>query len=276
LLPIFTSQHNRFYQSAGESAFLLEFIRSSRIAGVNPVNLETMGKKQNNVHEYSRMMLAWKKYPVVITAGYIIGFANDTEASFLSDVQTIKKEQPIGLVYVSNLTPLPGSKDHRQSKRQGDWMDAGLNKLDLNHRVTKHPTMSGKQWDRTYRKAWRQFYTFDHMESILKRMTALGSNKKLNTLKGLVVYREFVRLCGVQPLEGELFRLKFSKDRRPSLPRENRFVFYLTCVTQLVRYCVGMAHTYLRLRRKLNRIWHSPDRYTYRDGAIPSPARAGE
>jgi uncharacterized radical SAM superfamily protein len=242
------------------------------IESLNPANLSAIKKNQNKVADYRRMMLAWKKYPVVITVGFIIGFANDTEASILRDIDIIKRELPIDLVYFTNLTPLPGSEDHKRQWQQGVWMDPDLNKYDLNHRVTHHPRMSDAQWDRVYHRAWPRFYTFAHMETILRRMTALGSNKKLTTVKGLVVYREFRRLAGVHPLEGGLWRLKFRKDRRLGLPLEHPLVFYPTYVAQLAWFCIGVAHTYLRLRWKLRRIWRAPDRYDYRDTAITPPS----
>ena len=55
-----------------------------------------------------------KKHPVVITAGYIIGFPNDTRESILRDIDTMKRELPIDLVYFTNLTPLPGCEDHQR------------------------------------------------------------------------------------------------------------------------------------------------------------------
>ena len=56
-------------------------------------------------------------------------------------------------------------------------MDPDLTKYDLSHRVTHHPRMSDKEWERAYRDAHRSFYEWDHMERIIKRMAALGSNR---------------------------------------------------------------------------------------------------
>ena len=235
---------------------------------INPDNLIAAKKNQNKITEYRKMFLDWKRYPVVITCGYIVGFPNDTEESILRDVDIIKRELPIDLIYFTNLTPLPGSEDHKTLLDKGIWMDPDLNKYDLNHRVTHHEKMSDEEWDRAYRKVWQRFYTREHMERILKRMTALRSNKKLCTVNRLVWYRDFRRLHGVHPLEGGFLRLKSRHDRRPSMPKENPLIFYSKYAYELARSALGMTGTYLFLRYKLRKIWTDPKRFDYTDTAI--------
>ena len=48
------------------------------LENINSDNLEAAKKRQNRVEEYRDMFLAWKKHPVFITCGYIVGFPNDT------------------------------------------------------------------------------------------------------------------------------------------------------------------------------------------------------
>jgi hypothetical protein len=232
-------------------------------------------KGQNKVGEYREMFLAWKKHPVVITAGYIIGFPNDTPESILHDIDVIKRELPIDLIYFTNLTPLPGSEDHQTLTRKGIWMDPDLNKYDLNHRVTHHQKMSDAEWDKAYDDVWDRFYTFEHMETILKRMTALGSNKKLTTVYRLLWYRDFRRLHHCHPLEGGFFRVRVRTDRRFGMPRENPLVFYPKFALTEARNFAAMAWDYVKLRRIMKRVWTDPGRMEYRDIAI-TPAGAAE
>ena len=105
-------------------------------------------------------------------------------------------------------------------------MDPDLNKYDLNHRVTHHQKMSDEEWDKVYAEVWHRFYSFDHIETIFKRMRALRSNKQLTTLHRLLWYRDFHRLYGCHPLEGGLGRLKFRRDRRSGMKLENPLLFY--------------------------------------------------
>jgi len=242
---------------------------------INKENLKSVGKSQNRVYQYREALLAWKKYPVVITTGYILGFPHDTKASVLSEIETVKRELPIDALYFFFLTPLPGSKDHQRLQGQGVWMDPDPNKYDLDHRVTHHGKMSDAEWEETYEAAWNTFYTFEHMETVFKRMVALGSNKRMTTLYRLLMYKEFVRFCGVHALEGGLFRTRVRRDRRPGMPLEPRWSFYPRHAYDLVRTTVGMLTTYVRLRWILRRVWNDPNREQYVDEAI-TPVTEGD
>jgi hypothetical protein len=241
------------------------------LENINPDNLAAVKKNQNRILEYRDMLLQWKRHAVVITAGYIIGFPNDTRESILHDIEVLKRELPIDLIYFTNLTPLPGCEDHQRMTRQGVWMDPDLNKYDLNHRVTHHQKMSDEEWDQVYAEAWHQFYTFEHMATILRRMTALGSNKKLTTINRLVWYRDFYRLYGCHPLEGGFGRVKHRRDRRPGMALEIPLAFYGRYIATEVRNGCAIMWTYLRLRRMMKAIWSDPQRLAYRDLAITPP-----
>jgi len=245
------------------------------LESVNPENLLDARKKQNRAGEFRAMLLSWKRFPVVITAGYIIGFPRDTKESILRDVETLKHDLPIDVVYFTYLTPLPGSEDHRRNLEQGVAMESDMNKYDLNHRITHHPLMSDREWEQAYEAAWESFYTFEHMTTVLRRMVALRSNKKLTTIYRLVWHREFRRRHGVHPLEGGFFRRKFRRDRRPSLPLENTLLFYSKYISQLTIAACSATYLYLRLRLALRKILRDPKRLKYRDAAIYAEAREG-
>jgi hypothetical protein len=238
---------------------------------INPDNLAAVKKSQNRLLEYREMFLEWKKHPVVITAGYIIGFPNDTRESILSDIEVMKRELPIDLIYFTNLTPLPGCEDHQRMHRAGEWMDPDLNKYDLNHRVTHHQKMSDEEWDQVYAEVWHRFYSFDHIETIIKRMRALRSNKRRSTLHRLLWYRDFHRLYGCHPLEGGLLRRKYRRDRRTGMTLENPLVFYPKFWASEVRNIGSMIWSYRRMKRMLNRIWSDPASASYTDIAITAP-----
>lgn len=245
------------------------------LENINPDNLLAAKKNQNKITEYREMFLAWKKHPVVVTAGYIIGFANDTRQSILRYIEVIKRELPIDLIYFTNLTPLPGSEDHQVLSRKGEWMDPDLNKYDLNHRVTHHGRMSDTEWDLAYDEAWERFYTFEHMETILKRMVAFGSNMRFTTVYRLLWYRDFRKLYKCHPLEGGFFRVKRRRDRRHGMTLEHPLVFYPRYWLSEAKNVGTMALHYFRLRRTMLKIWKDPKRMEYRDLAMTPPG-AGE
>lgn len=238
---------------------------------INPDNLIAVKKNQNKIVEYREMFLEWKKRSVMITVGYIIGFANDTRESILHDIDVIKRELPIDLIYFTNLTPLPGSEDHQTLFRKGVWMDPDLNKYDLNHRVTHHEKMSDEEWDQVYSEVWGRFYSWDHIETIMKRMRATGSTRKMMLLFRILGYRNYYMVYGCHPLEGGYMRIKSRRDRRHGMKIENPLTFYARYAFSEARAVALMFRDYLRMKRMADRIWSDPAAEQYRDLAITPP-----
>jgi radical SAM superfamily enzyme YgiQ (UPF0313 family) len=93
------------------------FVEKARRAGckrvfiglenINPDNLLSIKKKQNRIHEYRAMLLAWRDQGVITYAGYILGFPADTPERISQDIATIQRELPIDLLEFFILTPLP-------------------------------------------------------------------------------------------------------------------------------------------------------------------------
>ena len=74
-----------------------------------------MKKKQNRVHEYRNLFLAWRKHKVITYAGYILGFPNDTPERIARDIATVQRELPVDLLEFFILTPLPGLRPNSTS-----------------------------------------------------------------------------------------------------------------------------------------------------------------
>lgn len=238
------------------------------LENINADNLEAVKKRQNRIEEYREMFLAWKRQRVVLTCGYIIGFPNDTKESILRDIEILKRELPIDTLYLNYLTPLPGSEDHQRMTREGQWMDPDMNKYDLNHRVTHHPKMSDAEWEAAYREAHASFFSFEHMETVIRRLVALRSNKRNTTVNRLMAYRESIRLEGTAKVEAGYVRIRRRRQRRPGLPLENPLVFYPRSWWKTSRALVGEIVTWVRLRLILRRVMRDPKRFDYVDAAI--------
>jgi hypothetical protein len=242
------------------------------LENINPDNLEGAKKRQNRIEEYREMLLAWKKHHAIIVCGYIIGFPHDTKASILRDIEVIKREMPIDLLYLNYLTPLPGCEDHKTMRAAGGWMDPDFNKYDLNHRVSHHPRMSDADWDDAYREAHRSFYSFEHMDRVFKRMVALGIHRPYMTLYNLLVYREGPRLERVAFSEFGVVRIVRRRQRRYGLPIEGPLVFYPKLIVREAIKYARYVKTYVRLRIGLARAQRSAAEL--RSGAHPDPAIA--
>src|SRR6202008_4523788 len=65
---------------------------------INPENLLQAKKKQNLVHEYRHMFLAWRAQRVITYAGYILGFPSYTPERIARDIRTVQEELPVDLL----------------------------------------------------------------------------------------------------------------------------------------------------------------------------------
>ncbi len=254
----------RFIEKAGRAGVVRVFIG---LESINPDSLLAAKKKQNRIAEYRDMLLAWKRIRAVIWAGYIIGFPADTPATVMRDIQTIQKELPIDFLEFFVLTPLPGSEDHQKLALGGVEMDDDLNLYDTFHVVTAHASMSRTEWEQTYWAAWRTYYTYSHMCTLMRRAAAcrISLGKMLSML---ISFWSLSLIEHMHPLEGGYFRRKVRTDRRPGLPIVPAWRFWpmfaVDFASKLARIGV-MTTRFLILRYRLK---HDPGARDYRDLAL--------
>lgn len=260
----------RFIEKAVRAGCTRVFIG---MESVNPENLAATGKRQNHVGEYRTMLQAWRSYGVLTQAGYIIGFPADTPESVERDIRTIQRELPVDILEFFMMTPLPGSVDHRELQRAGQWLEPDLNRYDSEHAATEHPRMSAAEWKATYDRAWHLYYSPEHVATLLKRAKAGGT--RTSRLAGAIfTFYGSYRFESVHPLQSGAFRLKIRGTRRPEMPTENPLLFYPRLVWEmLIKYTTGGLY-YLWLRRLRRRIERSPGAAEYTDAAITA-ATAG-
>ena len=254
----------RFIEKARRAGVVRVFIG---LESINPDSLVAAKKKQNRIAEYRDMLQAWKRIRTVIWAGYIIGFPADTPATVMRDIRIIQNELPIDFLEFFILTPLPGSEDHQKLALASVTMDEDLNRYDTFHVVTAHSTMSRDEWEETYWAAWRTYYTFAHMCTLMRRAAAT----RISLGKMLSMLLSFWSLSLIEhthPLEGGYLRRKVRTDRRPGLPIVPGWRFWPSFAVDLtVKHArVGMMGVrLLLLRRRLKR---DPTAREYRDLAL--------
>ena len=253
-----------FIEKAGRAGVRRVFIG---LESINPASLLSAHKKQNKIAEYRKMLLAWKRAGAIVFAGYIIGFPGETPKSVLHDIQVIQRELAIDLLEPHCLTALPGSADHQQLHRAGEYLDPDLNKYDLEHVTTRHSTMSTPEWERLYRDTWKEFYTPAHMETVIRRAVATGVSASNMTVLLLwfhfcIVYEK------IDPLQGGYLRRKYRRDRRPSLPREKIGIFHARFLAELLYKHFKMAQLALRFHRFKVKLEREPGAKNYNDVAL--------
>jgi radical SAM superfamily enzyme YgiQ (UPF0313 family) len=262
----------KFIEKAKKAGVTRVFIG---LENVNPDNLAAAKKKQNKITEYRKMLLAWKAQGIFVYAGYILGFPGDTPASIRRDIEIIQRELPLDLLEFNILTPLPGSEDHKVLWKKGTDMDRDLNKYDLEHVVTDHPTMSRQELQAIYEEAWAIYYTPEHIETLLRR-AVVTKVPMMSLAKVLVQFSTMMQLEKVHPLQSGLIRMKHPSERRPNFPAENVFAFYLRHLRNLfVRntHFVKTAWWILQLKRRIEK---DPNRFAYTDQALTPVTDAEE
>jgi len=180
---------------------------------VNPQNLEAEGKKQNKVEEYRTIIKEWHDAGVLVHTGYIIGLPWDSTKQVEADVRFLIDEVGPDQASFFMLTPLPGSHDHREMKKRGDWMDPDFNKRDSFHATIKHPLMTAEEWTDAYENAWRTFYDKDNMIRNLSRWTDHPRNY-WNLMSVFFWYKNAALIEKQHPMVAGFFRLKDRKHRR--------------------------------------------------------------
>jgi len=246
------------------------------LENINPDNLLQAKKKQNRVHEYRQMFLAWRAQRIITYAGYILGFPGDTPEQIARDIRTVQQELPVDLLEFFILTPLPGSADHQALYKNGVWMDPDMNKYDLEHVTTGHSVMTSGDWQEVYRRAWDLYYSAEHIETILRRAKASGI-KPVRLLNHILQFYFTFLQENVHPLQGGYFRRKLRRERRAGLPRENPLVFYVRRVREVIATHAKLAAFYLYLHRIRRRVERDPRPYTDPAVApIDEPGSVGE
>jgi radical SAM superfamily enzyme YgiQ (UPF0313 family) len=241
------------------------------LESVNPDNLVSAKKRQNRLHEYQAMLRAWRGAGIITYAGYILGFPGDTPESIARDIDFIQRELPLDLLEFFQLTPLPGSEDHKKLYMQGVPMDPDMNKYDLEHVTMEHSQMTQQQWEDIYRQAWDLYYSPEHVETLLRRAAVMNDNPMKQTWRltyhvaqfyGTMVYEK------VHPLQGGYFRRKLRTQRRHGLPIENPLLFYPRRLWEIIKTYGPLPYFFWKLWRMRRRVLSDPNMRNYTDHAL--------
>jgi hypothetical protein len=243
------------------------------LESINPESLKGASKGQNKITDYRAMLQAWRKVKVFTFAGYILGFPGDTPESIERDIGIIQRELPIDLLEFFVLTPLHGSRDHQVLHLNGTPMDADVNRYDAEHVTTAHPLMTREQWQTTYDRAWHQYYSPQHIETLLKRAGVSGPRpSRLATM--IYFFYASYSIEGTHPLQGGFIRRKARTQRRPGMPIENPLSFYLQRSYQIVSSLLAAGRLRLQIERIRRRVARDPQAANYMDAAL-RPALSG-
>ena len=215
---------------------------------LNPESLRNGGKRQNQVADYAALVEAWHRADILTHVGYIIGFPHDTPDSVRANLRTLRDEVRPDVASFFMLTPLPGSRDHRDLVDSGIALDADLNRYDTFHAVVDHPRMSRDEWDSLYREAWEDFYD---MRVLVRQMQQAPEAQRATLLQIYLWYGAAVRVEGFHPMMTGFLRLRPRRDRRSGRAHEGRWRHARRRLPEVA----AAVHGYLGLLRGLERVW---------------------
>jgi len=210
-------------------------------------NLQAGGKPQNKVADYRDMIARWHEVGVVCHVGYVIGFPCDTYERVMEDVRTLRETLHVDQASFFMLAPLPGSRDHQTAVREGVALDPDYNNYDSFHATAPHPRMSKQEWERAFRDAWVEFYSFEHMR---RSLLTQNPHTYWAVLKNLIWYRAGM-IEGAHPMITGFFRLKDRRSRRPTFPIERRWPF----ARRRARETAHVVREYLKLCLEMRELW---------------------
>jgi hypothetical protein len=118
-----------------------------------------------------------------------------------------------------------------------------------------------------YNRAWHQYYTPDHIETLLRR-AQIQPHGATKVKQAINVYYGSYRFQGVHPLQCGLLRRKVRTSRRPQLPVENLLLFYVRRAWDVVSTAGAMARFFLYLELLHRRIKRDPAAKNYTDLAL--------
>jgi hypothetical protein len=152
-------------------------------------------------------------------------------------------------------------------------MDPDMNKYDLNHRLTAHPRMTPDEWDRAYQLAWRNYYAWEHIETILRRVVASRGIGRFRvnptaTMFNIGWFKGSIEIEGIHPLEGGFLRRRYRRDRRPGRGIEPAWRFYPRFVAGTAVKQARWAALFARLGLIYWRVVRDPKRAQYMDAAL--------
>lgn len=215
---------------------------------VNTDNLKAAGKRQNHVEEYRQLIESYRTLEISTHVGYIVGFPQDTAESLRRDIAKLMNEVTPDHASFFILTPLPGSMDHLEMYRRGEWMHPDYNKYDSNHELTRHPHFRDGELRDAYREAWRTFYSFENLKAVLQRAPA---SLYWNHIFRFIWYKNAVLNEDRHPMLCGFFRLKGRKNRRPGFPILSRWEYFVTRFREKRAELAGMY----RLMLEMQELW---------------------
>jgi radical SAM superfamily enzyme YgiQ (UPF0313 family) len=221
MIQVDTKSHHvkNFIEKAKRAGCSQAFIG---MESLNEENLKSVGKTQNDIEDFKRLVDAYQDAGIVAHLAYIIGFPFDTVESVRQDVERLRA-LGAGQASFFMMTPLPGSMDYVQTVKNGTVLDADLNNYDTFHETHRHPRMAPGTWAAAYEDAWKSFCSVENMKTTLKN---IRQDIYWGVFLNFIWYKNSVQVEGGHPMLHGFVRRKGRHERRPDYPLEGRWCYF--------------------------------------------------
>ena len=140
--------------------------------------------------------------------------------------------------------------------------------------------MTPEEWDRAYKLAWQNYYTWAHIETIFRRVAASRGVGRFRvnltaTMFNIGWFKGSIEIECIHPLEAGVLRRRYRRDRRPERGIEPAWRFYPRFIAETVARHAQWAALFARLGLIYWRVVRDPKRAEYMDAAI-TPVRDDE
>jgi len=217
------------------------------LESLNENNLKQAGKNQNKTVHFRELIEAYRQAGIATHLAYIIGFPFDSVESVRADIANL---QELGSEQASffMLTPLPGSADYVEMRRNSTILDEDLNDYDSFHETFRHKNMPGGSWTRVYREAWNSFYSVSNMKKILNKVTQA---KYWGIFYNFIWYKNAFQVEGGHPMIHGFLRLKGRRNRRECFGLESRWSY----LKRRIRDFSSLFAGWVTLALEMEEVW---------------------
>jgi len=151
--------------------------------------LKEVGKTQNRVEFYEEAIKRFHRHGIFIHGAFIFGMDDHDKSIFKTTVDFVNKVKLDGVQY-SILTPLPGTRFHKQMEKEGRIIDRDWSNYDCGHVVFRPKKMTPAELDRGM--AWAYVKSLS-LSSIFRRITGVFSGGRWKYALPLFIFDIYYR-----------------------------------------------------------------------------------
>ncbi len=153
---------------------------------INPQSLQSVGKAQNRVEKYEKLIRYLHEREIMINASLVFGFDQDNPSVFKSTLDWLVKNK-VETMTAHILTPYPGTKLYQKFYNQGRVVDFDPRHYNTSHVVFSPQEMTKQDLYNGYLWIYKEFYSF---RNILRRMPS-SKRQRVPYLLFNLAYRKF-------------------------------------------------------------------------------------